>query len=212
MNLIHGAILLASYLIGSIPFGVLVARMKGVDITQVGSGNIGATNVYRALGAGAGMLVLMLDVAKGTAPVLLGAAVLGSREWGLAAGVAAIAGHSASVFLRFRGGKGVATGLGVLLGFAPIVGACALGIFIATLTLTRYVSLASILAAVSLGPVAAVTGEPTPMLAILCILGLFVVYRHRSNLQRLRSNTEPRFGEKVLPKADVSTEAPTEPS
>ncbi len=187
--------LISAYLIGSVPFGYLVARTRGIDITKVGSGNIGATNVSRALGKGWALAVFLLDVGKGLGPALAGAALVPdqSRAFALAMGLAAVLGHTASPFLRFKGGKGVATSLGALLGSAPLVGASALGAFLLVGGLSRFVSLASIGAALSLVPLGLAFGEPAAVVAAYGALALFVLWRHRANIRRLREGTEPKF-------------------
>lgn len=196
------------YLLGSLPFGYLVARAKGLDIFKVGSGNPGATNVRRVLGHGAGNTVLVLDVLKGALavgwlPLLrhFGGSVFGcegdvigyQQIIGL---VAATLGHSFSCFTKFKGGKGVATaGGGFLVLFTPGA-AIALVIFGLTVVLTRYVSLASILAAASL-PFSGWALHQTPLVICLCALvAAFVIVRHRSNISRLLAGTENKAGQK----------------
>lgn len=191
--MIEGAIILGAYVLGSIPFGVLVARARGVDLFKVGSGNVGATNVNRALGRKWALLVFALDVLKGAVPALVARQELASSEWALAAGLAAIAGHCLSPFLRFRGGKGVATGLGMLLGSAPPVALSAFGLFLIAMLVWRFVSLASILAAASILPFGFVFGEPPLVLGTYAALAAFVIWRHRANVRRLRDGTESRF-------------------
>src|ERR671932_1568168 len=157
---------LAGYLAGSMPFGYWLVRLrKGVDIRAVGSGNIGATNVWRTFGRAYGLPVVLLDVAKGFAPALL-ATIYVSHLAGVLAGAAAMAGHWRPLFLRWqRGGKMVATCGGAFLGVAPVVGGIGAAVWIAVFLLLRYASLASMLAAVSLPVVAALFGEPWPVLA-----------------------------------------------
>lgn len=207
---------IAAYLMGSIPFGYLIARSRGVNIFQEGSGNIGATNVGRVLGRGPGNLCFALDVLKGLAPTLASGLVLGTLGnldappgvvwiW-LLSPVAAVAGHMYSPWLGFRGGKGVATGLGALLGVYwvltfSVVGA--LVVWLVVLRVWRYVSLASVCAAVSVPIWALVLPlavhqrlEPStlPMLIAAMLLAVLVVYRHRGNLARIRNGQEPRRG------------------
>lgn len=200
--LIHGSLLGLAYLAGAIPFAFLVARANGVDIRKVGSGNVGATNVFRAVGRGWGVLTFVLDAAKGLLPALffpvLAAAWTGRPAhpaFGLACGAAAIAGHNWPVFLGFKGGKGVATSAGVLLGAAPAAIGAGFAVWIVVLLASRYMSVASIAAAVT---VAAsgwwfYPGEGAWRPAVLTALGILVVVRHRSNLQRLAAGTENRF-------------------
>jgi len=188
------ALYFAAYIAGGIPFGVLVARMKGVDILSLGSASPGATNVYRMVGPIPALIVFLLDLAKGFLPAYFGMRLLGSPEQGLACGVVAVVGHSFSPFLRFRGGKGVATGFGVLLGIRPDVGLSAFGIFLIVLAIWRYVSLASISSAFALIFFGWLyQASPVLMLAFVA-LGGFVIYRHWSNVQRLLAGTERKLG------------------
>lgn len=191
--MLEAALILVAYGLGAIPFGVLIARSRGIDLFKVGSGNVGATNVKRALGKGPALLVFALDVLKGAAPAVGARLLTGSPEWALAAGLAAIAGHCLSPFLRFRGGKGVATGLGMLSGAAPLVAVSALGLFLASMAVWRYVSLSSIVAAASLLPLGLLYGDSPVMLASYGVLGVFVIWRHRANIARLRNGTESKF-------------------
>lgn len=193
------ALYVASYLVGAIPFGVLIARLGGVDILRTGSGNPGATNVYRTLGWRYGIPVFALDVLKGYAPAAVGFWMTGSKEQAFLCGLLAIAGHSLSPFLKFRGGKGVATGLGALLGSMPLVGLSALGAFLLVFAIFRYVSLASIVAAASIAAFGFVYREPRVLQIILVLLALFVVVRHRTNIRRLLAGEEPKFGTRSKP-------------
>lgn len=192
-----------AFLLGAIPFGFLMGRAKGVDLREHGSGNIGATNVMRTLGRGPGALVLLLDALKGLIPVLT--AVHGlklSPGLVVAAGVAAILGHIYTPFLRFRGGKGVATSLGVLIGLSPVVAAATVLVFAVTVAATRYVSLGSLMGAVAQAvlfwtlPHHGETGFPLPYRIFSLIAAAFVVIRHRQNIQRLLSGTESKVGAK----------------
>jgi len=185
---------IGSYLVGAIPFGVIVARVKGVDIMSVGSGNIGATNVWRTFGVGLGLLVFALDVLKGAVPAMIAAGLTGRSDWSFACGALAVLGHSASPFLRFRGGKGVSTGLGALLGSAPWVGLCSFGVFVLVLAVTRYVSLSSVIAAISMVAFGVVFHEPPIVVLGYGMLAAFVLIRHRANLRRLLRHEEPKFG------------------
>jgi acyl phosphate:glycerol-3-phosphate acyltransferase len=208
------AALLAGYLLGSIPFGWLAGRWwAGIDLRELGSGSTGATNVLRQLGKGPALVVFLLDVLKGTAAVLLARGLLQppslpvglaatSDWWVVAAGLAALAGHSWPIWLGGKGGKAVATGLGMLLGLVPAVGLACFGIFLATLTVSRIVSLSSVVAALSLpllmlGEFASAGSGLRPAFLTLAILTtVLVVWRHRANLQRLLAGTEPRLGGK----------------
>ena len=198
--------LIGSYLLGSIPFGLLAARLKGVDIRQHGSGNIGATNVWRVCGWRCGLPVFVLDVLKGVAAVWLSRWLAvrfsGNPAWtGIAGAMACVLGHSFPVWLGFKGGKGVATSLGVFLGLMPLPSFIALLLWILLFKMTGYVSLASIIAAVAL-PAAALTMQFTqhgygwPVSGFAVVAGLLVILRHRTNIARLRAGTENRFGRK----------------
>jgi len=219
-----GACIGGAYLVGSIPFGVLIGRAKGIDIRQHGSRNVGATNVGRVLGRRLGLVCFFLDLLKGAVPVLVAGFAGGmiGREptapgigsvtiwlW-LAVASAAVTGHMASVFLGFDGGKGVATGFGAMLAMWPLLTFPALGallVWYAVLRLTRYVSLASMLAAVSVplwylawtipraGPeISPSLGATAPPLIATTALACLVVWRHRANVGRLRRGQEPKAG------------------
>lgn len=192
----------ASYLLGAVPTSYLVGRLaRGVDLRTVGSGNLGATNLYRTLGWRYAVPVGLFDIAKGVVPV----AVFGPRAGGgvlvpLVCGVAAVVGHVYSVFVRFRGGKGVATGAGVVLGLAPWAFLVALGAWLVVLRLTGYVSLASIVAAATLPPAAWwLHPERRAGIWIFVALGVFVIVLHQANIRRLLSGTEHRFGRRARP-------------
>ena len=187
-------VVLGGYLAGSIPTGYWVVRgWRGIDIRTVGSGNIGGTNVWRVFGRRYGLPVVLLDVAKGFAPALVGTLLVGDLT-GVLAGGAAMLGHWRPLFLRFaKGGKTVATAGGAFLGVAPIVGGIGAAIWIVTFLLFRYASLASILAAASLPILAALLGEPWPVIVFGALAALAVVVLHRANIARLRAGTENRF-------------------
>ncbi len=190
---------LGAFLLGSVPTGYLVAKAKGVDIRQVGSGNIGATNVARALGKGPAIVVFVLDVLKGLAPPLLLPLVVPSLGMdptlaALSAGVSAIAGHVFSPFLGFKGGKGIATGLGALLGAVPLVGCLALSGFLVTVVICRLVSLGSIVSVIVMGASAFVIYPKTPAIGIvLSVLAVVIIVRHKANVSRIIAGTEPRL-------------------
>ncbi|MEO7297726.1 MAG: glycerol-3-phosphate 1-O-acyltransferase PlsY [Verrucomicrobiota bacterium] len=210
---------LAAYLLGSIPTGYLVAKAKGIDIRSVGSGNIGATNVFRILGKPAGILVLMADVAKGFVAcwfiplvVLLifeqlsqnyflqsSSKLLGQIELRrIVAGVAVILGHNYTCFLKFKGGKGIATSAGVLIALAPSAFLVVFCVFMLVAFLTRYISLASVIAAFCLPfSVWWFHGSRT-MVAVMSFLGALAIYKHKANIGRLLNGTENRFGEKKI--------------
>jgi len=190
--------LLAAYLIGAIPIGFLVARAAGgTDIRRAGSGNIGATNVLRTLGVGPALLTLVGDIAKGYLAVTA-ARSIGLEPWVAAGGaVTAIVGNCWPVFLRFRGGKGVATGLGTFLALCPWAVAPAALVWIAVTALSRYVSLASIVACATLPAAAWLIGYPRHAAIAALVAGAIIVWRHRENLVRLVSGTERRLGERA---------------
>ena len=194
-------IVVVAYLIGSIPFGYLIVRKTiGADIRQTGSGGTGATNVSRRAGKAAGVLTLLLDAAKGCVAVVIAKAVSGD-DWVIAAAaIAALVGHIFPVWLSFRGGKGVATGVGIFLVLAPIAVLCAGVVFVAIVALTRYVSLGSITAAVLIPVfvwVQAVFVLPVfdlrPLLTAAVVGAALIVFAHRGNIQRLMSRTESRI-------------------
>ncbi len=190
---------LASYLLGSIPFGLLIGRwVAGIDIRKVGSGNVGATNVGRAIGKGWFVLVFLLDAAKGAGPVLVLAPLAAGGGAGdllrVACAFAAVLGHVFSVWLKFQGGKGVATTAGAISAIAPLAGGLALAAFLGVFLLSRYVSLASMAAAVAFVPLTYV-GDPSPEVTAFAIaVAVLVLVRHRSNIARLRNGTEPKIG------------------
>lgn len=187
----------ATYLLGSIPFALIIGRMHGVDIRQHGSGNVGATNVVRVLGKGPGILCFVLDFLKGALPVW-GALWLNLPLWGvLLVAAASILGHSRSVFLRFTGGKSVATGAGTVVALAPLAGIGALAVWGVVFLASRIVSLASLAAAVALPALMALTRQPWETVVYAAVVALYVVIRHRSNIQRLLKGEEPRMERKA---------------
>lgn len=194
------------YLLGSVPFGLLVARLRGINIREHGSRNIGATNVWRVCGWKFGLPVFLLDALKGAGAVWLGGFLAGKlggdAAWASIAGaMACILGHSFPVWLRFKGGKGVATSLGVFLGLMPLPSLIALLLWLIVFKVSGYVSLASIVAAVAL-PAAAIAMQFTnwkygwPVSGFAVVAGVLVILRHRANIARLRAGTENRFGRK----------------
>jgi glycerol-3-phosphate acyltransferase PlsY len=187
---------LVAYLIGAVPIGWLIAKAFGVgDIRQHGSGNIGATNVLRTIGRGPAIATLLGDVAKGYLAVVTGATLGGGDPTAAAvATVAAVAGNCWSVFLGFRGGKGIATGLGALLRTVPWATAAALPVFVAVVATTRYVSLASLLATACVPFGAAALGYPAPAVVAALVVAVIVIGRHHDNIARLRAGTESRLG------------------
>ena len=198
------AVLALAYLLGSIPTGYLAGKLlKGIDIREHGSKSTGATNVLRTLGVWPAALVLLIDVLKGAAAVLLArwlvaaapADLQGLESWAVClAGLAAILGHSRSIWLGFSGGKSVATGLGVLLAMSWLVGLGALAIFGIALAISRIVSLSSILAALLANILVLVLPHPLPYQLMVLAGGLYVIVRHRTNVRRLLAGTEPKLG------------------
>jgi len=193
------AAVLGAYLVGAIPFGLFIAKaMAGVDVRTVGSGNIGATNVLRAAGAKAAVLTLLADCLKGFLPVMLSGRVFAEPWVPVLAGIAAIAGHNYPVYLGFKGGKGVATSLGVVLAASPWLGLLCLATWLAAAILWRYSSLAA-LVAFAVYPLAtfATRSDNAPQgLLSLFVFGM-MYYRHRENIKRLLAGTEPRIGQKT---------------
>lgn len=204
---------IAAYLLGSIPTGYLVARSKGVDIRKQGSGNIGATNVFRILGKPAGILVLLADAAKGYGAVWFATLftlwqlstqrdipdellLVYLERSALLAGFFAILGHNYTCWLRFKGGKGVATTAGVLLAWTPAGFGLAFAVWLLVFGVSRYVSLASIVGAVCLPVTTWLSGGSRTVIAVTAVLGALAVFKHKDNLKRLRNGTEHRFGQK----------------
>lgn len=200
VSVITFAIPLAGYLLGSIPFGLLLSKLfAGKDVREVGSGNIGATNVARAAGTFAGVLTLILDAAKGAAAVLLAARLTNDRAvWMVVAGLAALIGHCFPIWLRFRGGKGVATAAGFFLALCAPALLGALILFLLVAGFSRYVSLGSLAAAASIPMFVYLFWAPHHAPPHIVTFGAFaaailVVYKHDANIQRLLQGTEPRF-------------------
>ncbi len=201
--MIHPTIFVVlAYLIGSIPSAYLAGKLtRGIDLREHGSGNLGATNVYRVLGARVAIVVLIADTLKGAIPVLLFPVWTSASRpdlWAIAYAVAAIAGHVRSIFLLWRGGgKGVATAAGAFMSLAPIPAALALGVFVVVLLAWGYVSLGSLSAAMALPLVIALRdGMRSPLFIVSAAVAVFVIWTHRANIGRLRRGEEPRFGKK----------------
>lgn len=185
--------LLFGYALGAVPFGYLIAKRAGVDIFSQGSGNIGATNVMRVLGRKAGITVFALDVAKGIIPPIVARSLGLGEDWAFFAGVAAILGHVFSPFLKFKGGKGIATSLGALIGSIPLTAATAFGFFIVVVALTRYISLGSVLAAVAV-PILSYLFRDNPTVTLSLIpMALLLILKHKKNIERLLAGTESKF-------------------
>ena len=191
-----------SYLSGSIPFAAIAGKLRGVDLRKHGSGNLGATNVFRVLGWKIGVLVFLADALKGGLPVYyLPPRIASPRDpivWAIACGIAAIAGHVRPIFLKLRrGGKGVATAAGVFFALAPMPMAVTFAIFVVVVFATGYVSLGSMLSAIVLPTILLVTvGPRSPLFVVSTIIALFVFWTHRSNIGRLRRGEEHRFGKR----------------
>jgi glycerol-3-phosphate acyltransferase PlsY len=190
--------LVAAYLIGAIPVGYVVARLTGgLDIRASGSGNIGATNVLRTLGKGPAIATLLGDIAKGFAAVSVARAMDSSPAWAAAGAVLAIVGNCWPVFLRFRGGKGMATGFGAFLALVPWATAPAALVFVLVLATFRYVSLASVMAVLCLPLGVAALGYPRAFVGAAVATAIIIIYRHRENVARLFKGSEPRLGQRA---------------
>jgi len=200
-------LIIAAYLIGGIPIGLLIGRSRNVDLTQVGSGNIGASNVMRTLGVKLGVAVWLADLLKGLVPVIWAGLLLGTRldnpwPWLAGVGLAAVLGHCFSPYLRLRGGRGVSTSLGVILGLDPRVGLLAFAVWVFVLILSRYISLSSMVAAVSVPALFILvkpeeTAAQRPFLIMGMALAALIVLKHTPNIGRLIAGTESRIGQKA---------------
>ena len=186
-------ILLAAYLLGSIPTGLLLGKMYGIDVRKEGSGNIGATNLYRTVGRRVGIITLVGDCFKGIIPVLVIKYFALPLEVAAWAGLAAFCGHVFSIFLKFKGGKGVATALGVFLGLSPISVAIAVALFVLLMFKWRYVSLGSISAAAVMPFSVYLLDNSTVLVTVTSIISIIVIARHYENIRRLMAGTENRF-------------------
>ena len=191
-------LLAIGYLLGSMPNGYLAGRwLKGIDLRQCGSGSTGATNVLRNVGKAPALVVFLLDVGKGALAVLL-AKSFGLNDWvQVLAGLAALAGHIWPVWLGWKGGKAVATGLGMFLGLAWPVGLACFGLFMAVISLSRIVSLSSVVAAIGLPVLMVLAGANGASISVSVVASVMVLWRHRSNIERLIAGTEPRIGAKA---------------
>ncbi len=185
--------IVSAFWVGSLPFGYWIARLKGIDIRKVGSGNIGATNVFRVLGAKVGIPVLILDALKGWLPTFVTMRMGADDVSGILVGVSAILGHTFSPFIGFKGGKGIATGLGVLLALSPMTVAVAFPVWLVTFLITRWVSLGSILAALTVPFTAYFVGHSPLAVGILSAAVAVVVWKHRSNIGRILRGEEPKL-------------------
>jgi acyl phosphate:glycerol-3-phosphate acyltransferase len=203
--LVFIVIAVAAYLLGSIPTGYLVARAKGIDIRTVGSGNIGAANAFRILGKPAGIFVLVADGLKGFAACawladfviqLFAVAPDQIENLRIVAGISAVLGHNFTCWLKFKGGKGIATSAGVYFALAPLAAGISLGTWMVVFVLSRYVSVASIAAAAALPTAVGLTKDSRFLGIVTTVLGLLAIFKHRGNIQRLLNGTEQRFGQK----------------
>jgi glycerol-3-phosphate acyltransferase PlsY len=197
--LLSSLLLLAlGYLLGSMPNGYLAGRwLKGIDLRQCGSGSTGATNVLRNVGKGPALVVFLLDVGKGALAVLL-AKSFGLNDWvQVLAGLAALAGHIWPVWLGWKGGKAVATGLGMFLGLAWPVGLACFGLFMAVISISRIVSLSSVVAAIGLPVLMVLADASVASISVSLVASVLVLWRHRSNIERLIAGTEPQIGAKA---------------
>lgn len=201
---------LLAYLLGSVPTGFLVGKARGIDIRSIGSGNIGATNVFRALGTPAGIFVLLADALKGWLAVAVlanlccnwaapSASATARESFRIVAGLCAILGHNYTCWLYFKGGKGIATSAGVLVALVPYALLIILGIWIVVFAATRYVSLASICASGTLPAATWLTGGSVTLIIITAAMAALAIYKHRSNIRRLLDGTENRIGRKKPP-------------
>lgn len=212
--LVSGLLVVVAYLFGSIPTGYLAGLyLQGIDIREQGSGSTGATNVLRTLGKKAAITVLLLDLLKGSVAVALiylfyafiptEIVPFDWQHWLVtAAGLAAILGHSKSIWINFRGGKSVATSLGVFLVMNPVVALGTLGVFAIVLAISRIVSLSSISSAIGVNVLMILLKQPLPYLIFAGFAGVYVIYLHRSNISRLLAGSEPKIGQKLQQKAE----------
>lgn len=186
-------LVLGAYLIGGIPSGAWLARLAGIDVQRVGSGNIGATNVARTAGTRLGLLTLAADIIKGALPVGVSLACTSDLSVASVTGGAAVSGHLFPPLLRFRGGKGVATAAGVFLALAPLAMLVAIVVFATAVATSRYISLGSMLAALTLPMAAGLLDYPSPVVGLATLVAGAILVRHRDNLDRLRHGREPKF-------------------
>ena len=194
----------AAYLIGSIPFGLIFTRGSGVDLRSTGSRNIGATNVLRSVGKVPAILTLLSDGLKGAIPVMICKYILSTSNpemsagelWISAVGLSAVLGHMFSVFLGFRGGKGVATGIGVIAAYTPSVSLILIGIWITVAIVSKYSSLAAVTAVLSLPVIYVIQGESAITISFAIILAALIIIKHKSNISNLMSGSESRIGKK----------------
>lgn len=203
LNIINAALI--SYIIGSIPTSYIIAKLlRGIDLREYGSGNIGATNLIRVAGKTPGIIALLLDVAKGVVAVVLLTSiyyrpqlVISQPLFMVMIGLCAVSGHIWTIFLRFKGGKGVATTIGVFIGLTPLVTTLGLLVWLIIVLLFKYVSLASLVMAASLPFLMIIFNQPIEYLILSITLCIFIYYKHRSNIRRLIDKTEYKVGQKA---------------
>jgi acyl phosphate:glycerol-3-phosphate acyltransferase len=186
------------YFVGSIPFAYLLSRQRGVDLHRAGSGNVGASNVLRTIGVRAAILAMVLDGAKGTVAVMMAQLISAGVVTAVAAACASVVGHVYPIWLRFRGGKGVATAAGAFAMLAPEALAIAAGVFLLTVVVTRFISVGSIAGALTLTLVAALSDAPGVVAIGATVSTFIIIYRHRANLTRLVAGTERRIGQRAV--------------
>lgn len=187
-------LILLAYFMGSIPFGYFIPLIWQVDIRRHGSGNIGATNVFRTLGPAAGATVFALDMLKGTIPVMLANWFIGNPWLITMVAASAVLGHTFSIFMKFKGGRGAATGLGILLGLAPDIFLIALIVGLLIIIVTRYVSVASMATPILVTLAFISFGRPLAYTLVAALISLIIILRHQPNIKRLRAGTEPKIG------------------
>jgi len=179
-----------TYFIAAIPFGLLVARLNHINLREIGSGNIGATNVYRAMGAKYGIVVFLLDAIKGGIPTYVATLVDPNPLFHILIGAIAVTGHSLSCYVKFKGGKGVATGAGVIIALSPIIGLVMIILAAILIYVTRYVALTSIVCAIATPLLFYILKYPIAYVGMFAVIGVFIIIRHRSNIERLLKGTE----------------------
>ena len=195
----HTLAILIAYLVGSVPFAFLLSRRRGIDLREVGSGNVGATNVLRTSGVRMAVIAVALDGLKGALAVIVAQRLTPGLATPVAAGIASVVGHVYPVWLRFHGGKGVATAAGVFAVLTPVGLGVASIVFVAAVWITRFISIGSIAAALSLPVVSATTGTPPVVTAGAALGAALILHRHRANISRVVAGTERRVGQRLAP-------------
>ncbi|NOX19925.1 MAG: glycerol-3-phosphate 1-O-acyltransferase PlsY [Nitrospirae bacterium] len=190
-------IVVFAYLLGAIPFGLLIAKARGIDLRKVGSGNIGTTNVLRAVGKKEALITLAADILKGTIPVVIAKILTGHDTIVAMTAAAAVIGHDFSIYLGFKGGKGVATSLGVVLGLKPLLGVTLIIVWILTALCFRYSSLSALVAFAFLLLFSFISDLSKPIRLLMILLFALIYFKHRSNIKRLVQGVEPKLGQRV---------------